>query len=687
MMGTDHGGAVRRPAGVVRRAVSVLVGVAVMATLTLVADAPAQATTIHTLQVVAGVVGHDYAPCATSGLATSQQLGAPYHVSSDIHGNIYIADSGCYAAYKVNTQGSISTIAGIPGTFGGTQPVGPVVATSVGLYEISGVSADPSGNVYVSDGSVGGVYKVSPAGILTNVVSNVNPYDIALDPSGNLYIANHGANEIQKVTPGGVLSVFKSGLAGPNGLATDSSGNVYVAESGGNQVAEITPAGTLTVIAGTGSTTTPSSTLNAPQGVAVDSSGDVFIADNGDCRVYEVTAMGAFSTVAGSGCGTPTPGADATSSLLYGPSGVAVDPYGNLYIADYGAGALIETIKNIASSAVPTPGTPTTSGGGIVFPWSAVPGATSYTVTTYVNGVAQTPVTGLTGLSYTVANPVAGATYTFTVAAVVGGVTGPASALSSSVTAPSSGGYWTVGGDGGVFSFGPSFYGSTGNLKLNQPVVAMTSTADGQGYWFVAKDGGIFSYGDAAFHGSVPAVGVHVSNIVGMAADTSTGGYWVVGADGGVYAFGAPFDGSVPGLGQHISNIVGIAATVDGGGYYLVTSTGAVYAFGDAKYQGGANTLPRINAPIVGITLDSATGGYWLAGSDGGTYAFGAPFEGSAGGTKLNAPIVGISATTSGSGYYLVASDGGVFSYNAPFLGSMGGKHLNAPMVGMTVAG
>ncbi len=160
-----------------------------------------------------------------------------------------------------------------------------------------------------------------------------------------------------------------------------------------------------------------------------------------------------------------------------------------------------------------------------------------------------------------------------------------------------------------------------------------------------------------------------------------------LGSDGGVYAFGAPFDGSVPALGQHVSNVVGMAATADGGGYFLVTSTGAVYAFGDAKHQGGANTLPRINAPIVGITLDSTTGGYWLAGSDGGIYAFGAPFEGSAGGTKLNAPIVGISATTSGSGYYLAASDGGVFSYNAPFLGSMGGKHLNAPMVGMTVAG
>jgi hypothetical protein len=270
-------------------------------------------------------------------------------------------------------------------------------------------------------------------------------------------------------------------------------------------------------------------------------------------------------------------------------------------------------------------------------------------------------------------------------ATVTGTING--SAIGHTATVAFNSGYWTVAGDGGVFSFGPNFYGSTGNLKLNQPVFAITSTADGKGYWFVARDGGVFTYGDGVFHGSVPALGIHVTNIVGMAADTATGGYWLVGSDGGVYAFGAPFDGSIPGLHQHVSNIVGIAATADGGGYYLVASTGAVYAFGDAKYQGGANTLPRINAPIVGITVDSATGGYWLAGSDGGIYAYGAPFHGSAGGTKLNQPIVGIDATTDGSGYYLVAGDGGVFSYNAPFLGSMGGKHLNAPMVGITVAG
>jgi hypothetical protein len=68
---------------------------------------------------------------------------------------------------------------------------------------------------------------------------------------------------------------------------------------------------------------------------------------------------------------------------------------------------------------------------------------------------------------------------------------------------PDGGGYWFVAADGGIFAYGDApFYGSTGNIVLNQPVVGMAATSDGAGYWFVAADGGIFSYGDAQFYGT-----------------------------------------------------------------------------------------------------------------------------------------------------------------------------------------
>jgi hypothetical protein len=64
-------------------------------------------------------------------------------------------------------------------------------------------------------------------------------------------------------------------------------------------------------------------------------------------------------------------------------------------------------------------------------------------------------------------------------------------------------GYWLVGSDGGIFTFGgATFYGSAGSLQLNAPIVSMAASADGHGYMLAASDGGIFTYGDAKFYGS-----------------------------------------------------------------------------------------------------------------------------------------------------------------------------------------
>lgn len=63
--------------------------------------------------------------------------------------------------------------------------------------------------------------------------------------------------------------------------------------------------------------------------------------------------------------------------------------------------------------------------------------------------------------------------------------------------------YDLAGSDGGIFSFGVPFFGSTGAIRLAQPIVGMSSTADGEGYWMVAAEGGVFSFGDATFFGSM----------------------------------------------------------------------------------------------------------------------------------------------------------------------------------------
>jgi hypothetical protein len=245
-------------------------------------------------------------------------------------------------------------------------------------------------------------------------------------------------------------------------------------------------------------------------------------------------------------------------------------------------------------------------------------------------------------------------------------------------------GYRMVASDGGVFSFGnQQFCGSTGNIRLNQPIVTMATPADGGGYWLVASDGGIFSFGNAAFHGSTGNIRLN-QPIVGMAPTPSGNGYWLAARDGGIFAFGdAAFRGSTGNIRLN-QPIVGMARTPSGNGYWLVARDGGIFAFGDAVFHGSTGNI-RLNQPIVGIAATPSGNGYWLVASDGGIFAFGdAVFHGSTGATRLNQPIVGIAAAPSGNGYRLVASDGGIFAFGeAPFHGSTGNTRLNQPIVAL----
>ncbi len=248
-------------------------------------------------------------------------------------------------------------------------------------------------------------------------------------------------------------------------------------------------------------------------------------------------------------------------------------------------------------------------------------------------------------------------------------------------------GYRFVASDGGIFDYGAAgFWGSTGSLHLNAPVVGMAVTPSTDGYWMVASDGGIFDYGDARFYGSMGGKPLN-KPIVGMASSPDGGGYWLVASDGGIFNFGdAPFDGSAGST--HLNKpIVGMAATADGGGYWLVASDGGIFAYGDALFHGSTGSL-ALNSPVVGMAAAPGGSGYWLVASDGGIFDFGtAGFFGSAGSLRLNKPVVGMATTPDGGGYWLVAADGGIFTYgDAGFYGSAGGMALNRPIVGMSSA-
>ena len=241
-------------------------------------------------------------------------------------------------------------------------------------------------------------------------------------------------------------------------------------------------------------------------------------------------------------------------------------------------------------------------------------------------------------------------------------------------------GYDMVGSDGGVFVFptGASggFYGSLPALGVHVGnIVGMVPTADDQGYFLVGADGGVFAFGNAPYLGSLPGLHAAVGDIVGIVPTSNDQGYFLVGADGGVFTFGnAPFLGSLPGRGVSVSDIIGIAANPTDTGYWLVAATGTVYAFGAATAFGSA---PATTSPVSAIQSTADGGGYWIVTQDGGVYPFGDAVQlGNlpALGVTPAHKVIGLVPTADGAGYWLIGSDGGIFAFgDAPFVGSLPG--------------
>ena len=162
--------------------------------------------------------------------------------------------------------------------------------------------------------------------------------------------------------------------------------------------------------------------------------------------------------------------------------------------------------------------------------------------------------------------------------------------------------------------------GDTGRWIFALTVTVTTPTAPAGNYDLVGSDGGVFVFGQpgTGFYGSLPGIGVHVNDIVGMVTTADNKGYYLVGSDGGVFAFGdATFDGSLPGIGVRVNDIVGIALTANDGGYFLVGKDGGVFAFGNAPFEGslpGLGTMSTTSSASPRPRVTKGTG-LWDQGS------------------------------------------------------------------------
>ena len=253
-------------------------------------------------------------------------------------------------------------------------------------------------------------------------------------------------------------------------------------------------------------------------------------------------------------------------------------------------------------------------------------------------------------------------------------------------------GYWLVGSDGGIFTFGnASFYGSTGNLHLNRPVVGITVNANRTGYWLDASDGGVFSFGSTQFYGSIPGIGLspagsglpHSLNapIVGMVPSVDDGGYFMVASDGGVFAFGdAKFEGSCPGIGGCVGTAVAVMPDASGAGYWLVTSAGAVYAFGDAPHLGAPGNT---GSPITSAVRTPSGNGYWILDASGTVHAYGdAASLGNDDDSYGDNSASAIFTDIAGDGYGIATEEGELTTFGGvPNYGGMYGTTLNGSII------
>lgn len=314
--------------------------------------------------------------------ATDVMLDYATKTASDSAGNIYIADTyNCVVREVSASTGEISTFAGTPGTceYGGGDG-GP--ATSAYLNYPYGVAVDSLDNVYIADshnclirevsgGTISTFAGVSPTagptcgysgdgGAATSAQLSY-PTGVAVDSAGNVYIAEVGNSIVRKVTVNsGTISTFAgnrilgAGYSGDNGPATkaqldyptdvavDSAGNVYIADEYNSRIRKVNPSGIISTYAGNGDSgyegdgvPANETSLYYPQGVGVDFFGDVLIADYENDLVRLVDQGGIIHTIAGGGSSTLND-ILATTAELFLPTGVSVDPSGNIYVADYG---------------------------------------------------------------------------------------------------------------------------------------------------------------------------------------------------------------------------------------------------------------------------------------------------------------------------------------------------------------
>ena len=196
------------------------------------------------------------------------------------NGSLYVADRNNHRVRKIDSDGIITTVAGT-GVPGCCEDGGP--ATWAPLHFPSDVDFDSSGNLYISDRSNNRIRKVDTNGTIVTVAGLGNPgfggdfgpatgallkypFGIFLDGEGNLFIADRGNNRVRKVDQRGIITTVagdsthsfggdygpanQSSLAYPTDVVVDFAGIIYIADRNNNRIRKVDKLGVITTFMG-----------------------------------------------------------------------------------------------------------------------------------------------------------------------------------------------------------------------------------------------------------------------------------------------------------------------------------------------------------------------------------------------------------------------------------------------------
>ncbi|MDT7042410.1 SMP-30/gluconolactonase/LRE family protein [Candidatus Nitronereus thalassa] len=252
------------------------------------------------------------------GLAIEALLNEPKNIAIDAVGNLYIADAENHLIRKVEVKtGVITTVAGM--FMDGTVATGASEALASPFQEEDDDPlADPvskPGDAYVQKSDLSGMVR---------------------------YVGGTKSGDERFFGDGGPAT--KAALNFPSAVAVGEDGAVYIADTWNHRIRQVDPqTGVISTIAGTGQAKfygdhgpAEKAALNEPVALALDGKGSLYIADQSNNRIRKIDlASGIISTIVGTGeSGYNGDEAAGKDTAIAGPSGLAFDREGNLYIAD-----------------------------------------------------------------------------------------------------------------------------------------------------------------------------------------------------------------------------------------------------------------------------------------------------------------------------------------------------------------